>query len=130
MKTHVLHACVHALLSTLQAGADVDDNGCSQGQVDADKDGVCNADMPLVLSGPNKGRYIPTPWCTGADNCKYVANQWQDDANHNGVGDACDTGECGLCPSQTQTRLVHETDVCRAPPLHSLLQGTHPPPPA
>ena len=95
MKTHVLHACVHALLSTLQAGADVDDNGCSQGQVDADKDGVCNADMPLVLSGPNKGRYIPTPWCTGADNCKYVANQWQDDANHNGVGDACDTGECG-----------------------------------
>ncbi len=56
-----------------QVDAWVDANGCSQVQVDSDLDGKCNADMPLILSGSNKGRYVQTnaTWCSGAmDNCK------------------------------------------------------------
>ena len=59
---------------SLQLGAWVDFNGCSQVQMDSDLDGKCNADRPLVLSGTLKGQYVQTnnSWCGGADNCKYV----------------------------------------------------------
>ena len=74
------------------AGAVVDALGCSQVQVDADLDGVCNADRPMV-----GGQYPATVagWCSagGVDNCKYVVNPLQEDGNSNGIGDACDTGE-------------------------------------
>jgi hypothetical protein len=73
------------------SGAVIDGNGCSQAQMDADSDGICNADRPM--SG---GVYLPTnaTWCRGADNCKFVANPAQGDVNSNGVGDACDTTGC------------------------------------
>jgi len=46
------------------SGASVDEVGCSDMQVDEDKDGVCSPDAP---SGGLSG-------CTGTDNCPTVFN--------------------------------------------------------
>jgi hypothetical protein len=75
------------------AGATVDNNGCSQGQVDADLDGICD---------PGKTSSL----CTGSDNCPNNANPGQEDADGDGIGDACDPDADGdgvddsvdLCP--------------------------------
>jgi hypothetical protein len=68
--------------------ATVDANGCSQGQVDSDGDGVCDpgASSPL--------------WCTGSDNCPSAANPDQRDSDSQDGGDVCDP-----CPND-------DTDTC------------------
>jgi hypothetical protein len=66
------------------ASATVDSNGCSDAQVDADDDGVCDPGAPSA--GPSG--------CAGSDNCPLVANADQSDADADGQGDACD-----VCPT-------------------------------
>ena len=64
-------------------GATVDSNGCSDGQVDADGDGVCDPGAPSA--GPSG--------CAGSDNCPLVANTDQSDTDSDGQGDACDADD-------------------------------------
>jgi Thrombospondin type 3 repeat len=61
-------------------GTAVDSAGCSNSQVDADGDGICDPGAPS--GGP--------ALCTGSDNCPVDANPAQEDSNGNGIGDACD----------------------------------------
>jgi hypothetical protein len=58
----------------------VDANGCSQLDVDHDRDGVCD---PGAASGG------PVP-CHGTDNCPNTRNYLQTDTDHDGLGDSCD----------------------------------------
>jgi hypothetical protein len=60
--------------------APVDTNGCSDPQVDADGDGICDPGAPSA--GPSG--------CTGSDNCPLVGNPTQTDTDTDGLGDACD----------------------------------------
>ena len=62
------------------AGEPVDNNGCSDAQVDGDGDGVC--DPGAVSDGPSM--------CTGTDNCPTVSNPLQVDNDGDLIGDACD----------------------------------------
>lgn len=61
-------------------GALADANGCSDGEVDADGDGILN---PFALSvGPSGA--------VGFDNCPVVFNPDQADSDGNGIGDVCE----------------------------------------
>jgi len=68
------------------AAPPVSSGGCSDADVDPDSDGICT---PL-------GRPPGPSSCTGADNCPLAANPGQEDANGNGIGDACEApGDAG-----------------------------------
>jgi hypothetical protein len=71
--------------------AAVDQNGCADGQVDPDGDGICDPTAPSA--GPSA--------CTGADNCPNAANPSQLDTDGDGVGDACDS-----CPGTAPAAAV------------------------
>lgn len=62
------------------SGANVDNDGCSDAQVDGDGDGVCD---PGAASGGPSG-------CTGVDNCPNTPNADQADFDSDGLGDVCD----------------------------------------
>jgi len=85
----------------------VDANGCSNAQVDADEDGICDPGAP---SGGPAG-------CTGSDNCPLTTNPGQDDADGDGAGDACDN--CPTVPNPGQENNIHpetpEGDHCEDP---------------
>ena len=93
----------------------VDANGCSDVQVDADFDGVCDPDA--VSSGPSI--------CTGSDNCPADVNANQDDNDGDALGDVCDDDDdndgildtadnCPLIdnPTQDDNDLDGQGDVC------------------
>lgn len=65
------------------SGDSVDENGCSDAQVDADGDGVCNPGAPS--DGPSA--------CLGSDNCPTDSNADQADFDSDGEGDACDADD-------------------------------------
>ncbi len=75
---------------TTPPGATVDATGCSQAQVDADSDGICNPGTPPGAIG-----------CTGSDNCPNTPNGAaqasnplvgnQTDLDNDGLGNACDS---------------------------------------
>lgn len=74
----------------------VDDAGCSQRDMDWDGDGVCNPNRPRVSSGLRAGK-LPQRldrWCSGIDNCRYVANPDQVSSRGSDAGDACNLGQC------------------------------------
>jgi len=75
-------------------GASVDENGCSQSQVDEDLDGWCDP-----------GESSPM-WCSGTDNCPSTSNPLQEDGDTDDVGDVCDN-----CPEDSNTNQDnHDSD--------------------
>ena len=89
--------------------AHVDALGCSQTQIDADVDGVCDKSRPKVRS---TGAYALTKWCRGLDNCKFVHNHDQADGNGNGRGDACDTGTVAGAPHRARLIVINMMQGC------------------
>ena len=69
-------------------GFSVDANGCSQGQVDQDLDGICDP-----------GKSSPT-LCTGSDNCPLAGNPNQANVVHPATpaGDACEDPDVDFWP--------------------------------
>jgi len=65
----------------------------------AEDDRTAQGFMVLVLQRSLGGACVDTDGdgkCDDVDNCPLVANPGQEDSNHNGKGDACDTGNIKL----------------------------------
>ena len=68
------------LCSASPTGESVDDNGCSDSQVDQDADGAC--DPGALSNGPSM--------CVSTDNCPLTSNPKQKDMDSDGIGNQCD----------------------------------------
>jgi Thrombospondin type 3 repeat len=104
-------------------GVAVDANGCSQAQVDQDLDGKCDPGLssPTWCTGtdncptshnPTQANVVhplTTPgdacedpdadnWADDVDNCPDIFNQFQVDADQDGLGDPCDIAGCSMDP--------------------------------
>jgi len=83
-------------------GEPVDGNGCSDAQVDADGDGVCDPEAPSA--GPSG--------CSGSDNCPVDYNPDQTDSDGDNVGYVCDNCPSAYNPDQANTDGQEGGDLC------------------